>query len=220
LPVGFDEEGLHLLHHQEGAGDVHRISMQEVFAREGIEIRMVARVLGDAGIVDEDVEAARLGGGFRQLRTAFIGGDVGLDETGLCAGLLAIGNGGFAVRDRLGAIDDDAGAALGEAECDRAAEAGGRSGDEGAAAFEISWVLAHVVSSGSFCLINPSSYPGAAPRVHRKGGGPGAHSAGGVSGALFCCRKNQVRPTARPTSVRPAKSRLAGSAPRTSKYCV
>ena len=52
-------------------------------------------------------------------------------KAGLRAGLLAIGDGGFAVRDRLGAVDDDAGAALSQAQRDRAAEAGCRSGDEG-----------------------------------------------------------------------------------------
>ena len=116
---------------------------------------MVARVLGDARIVDEDIEAACLRGGFGELGAAFIGRDVGLHEPCLCACLLAVGHGRFTVGNRLGAVDDDAGAALGEAQRDRAAEAGGRSGDEGAAAFEVLG-LVHVSPPGlSVCVPFP-----------------------------------------------------------------
>ena len=70
--MAFNKQWFAGLHHKEWPGHVDRIEVQEVILCQRIKIGMVARMFCCTGIVDENVETARLRGCVGQLATALL----------------------------------------------------------------------------------------------------------------------------------------------------
>ena len=105
------------------------IGRADVDGDQGVEILdrgvLDRRGLGDAGVRDEDVEAAAddaanlLGEGVG----AVGGGEVGRDRVGVAAGVPDLGDDGFGLRGAAAVVNEDLGAAASEGECAGAADA-------------------------------------------------------------------------------------------------
>src|SRR6185312_1122530 len=91
--------------------------------------------VGDAGVVDEDVDGAQLGfDGADELRDLSGDGDIGLDGDGAASELADFGGDSFGFCSAVNEVDGNIGSGGGESQCNAAADATAGAGDESDAA--------------------------------------------------------------------------------------
>ena len=84
-PLGGLEQGAGRADHLEGADDIDGVEPQEIIAVDRIEVGVVGREFGHAGVVEQCVDAAEgFGGGDDGLALGVIG-NIALDQNGLGA---------------------------------------------------------------------------------------------------------------------------------------